>query len=187
MQGVMSGMNMNMTDDSMSMAMVMTFGKFTDYKLKLLFNDWDIQTVTQYIFTWFFVVFFVIFWFGLKHWTQTMVENSLRKLINQNKIDKVDGSENASDSDYQLGGTRQPLLGLMSSATLKRVFILRIIHAFMSAVIYGLALLLMLVAMTYNVGLFLALLVGYFLGDLLFFSIGIQSNYANSNLQQDCH
>jgi hypothetical protein len=75
----------------------------------------------------------------------------------------------------------------MSSATLKRVFILRIIHAFMSAVIYGLALLLMLVAMTYNVGLFLALLVGYFLGDLLFFSMGIQSNYANSNLQQDCH
>jgi hypothetical protein len=184
MPGDMNGtMNMNMTDDymPMSMSMVMTFGKFTDYKLKLLFNEWDIQTVPQYIFTWFFVVFFVIFWFGLKYKTQTMVEDKLRKLLITPKVDKSDGAENTCDS------TRQPLLGLMSSTTLKRVLILRVTHALMSAIIYGLALLLMLVAMTYNIGLFLALLLGYFLGDLLFFSMGIQSNYANSNLQQDCH
>lgn len=183
-------MNMNISEGSMnmtegSMSMVMTFGKFTDFKLQLLFSFWDIQTISQYVFSWLFVVICVIFWHGLKYFTQTTIEESLRKLM----VNSKDTGENVCETEYQLAGNRQPLLGMMSSATLKRIWILRVVHAFMSALIYGLALLLMLVAMTYNIGLFLSLVVGYFLGDLLFYSISIQSVTVSAKApsQLDCH
>jgi len=44
----------------------------------------------------------------------------------------------------------------------------RISHAALGAVQYALSLLLMLVVMTYNNGLFVALIVGYFVGELIF-------------------
>lgn len=46
----------------------------------------------------------------------------------------------------------------------------RLLHAFISAIQYGLSLMLMLVAMTYNPSLFVALITGYFVGDFLFYS-----------------
>lgn len=60
------------------------------------------------------------------------------------------------------------------------LFIGRLIHAVLSGLNYGLALLLMLVAMTYNPSLFLALVVGYALGDFVFFSRTKNSVY-------ECH
>ena len=59
---------------------------------------------------------------------------------------------------------------------------LRLLHAFLSAVNYGLALMLMLVAMTYNPSLFVALVVGYGLGDYMF-HIRIPSGSVENN----CH
>ncbi len=50
-------------------------------------------------------------------------------------------------------------------------FLLRLLHSLVSALSYGLALMLMLVAMTYNPSLFLSLVVGYGLGDFLFFTL----------------
>lgn len=52
----------------------------------------------------------------------------------------------------------------------KKKYGLRILHALLSGLNYGVALLLMLIAMTYNPGLFLALIFGYAVGDFLFFS-----------------
>jgi hypothetical protein len=48
-------------------------------------------------------------------------------------------------------------------------FTLRICHALLSGCNYGLSLLLMMVAMTFNSGLFVALVVGYIVGDLIFY------------------
>lgn len=51
-----------------------------------------------------------------------------------------------------------------------RYFLLRLLHSIMAGVNYGIALLLMLIAMTFNPSLFLALVVGYTIGDFLFFA-----------------
>mmetsp|Transcript_25983 Transcript_25983/g.43289 ORF Transcript_25983/g.43289 Transcript_25983/m.43289 type:complete len:259 (-) Transcript_25983:207-983(-) len=63
----------------------------------------------------------------------------------------------------------------------RRVLLLRILHACLSAASYTLALLLMLISMTYNSTLFLALVIGYGLGDYLFFYLSIQRRMNSSN------
>lgn len=49
------------------------------------------------------------------------------------------------------------------------------------------ALLLMLVAMTYNPTLFLALIVGYFVGDLIFFQPSNSAVNSDEDSGLDCH
>lgn len=44
--------DMDMHMDGMTMAMPMTFGKLSDYKLKLLFEWWDIQEKWQFALSW---------------------------------------------------------------------------------------------------------------------------------------
>lgn len=51
-----------------------------------------------------------------------------------------------------------------------RYIMLRLLHSILSGLNYGVALLLMLVAMTYNPSLFIALMIGYAVGDFLFFA-----------------
>jgi hypothetical protein len=65
---------------------------------------------------------------------------------------------------------RGPSGGVVLNAFEKRqILILRATHAGLSGLSYLWSLLLMLVAMTYNPGLFVALVLGYALGDFLFF------------------
>ena len=48
---------------------------------------------------------------------------------------------------------------------------LRIVHSVLGAIHYGLSLLLMLVAMTFNSALFVALIIGYLIGDYIFYHL----------------
>ena len=50
-----------------------------------------------------------------------------------------------------------------------RYLLLRLLHSIFSGLNYGMALMLMLVAMTFNPSLFLALVIGYSIGDFVFF------------------
>ena len=50
-----------------------------------------------------------------------------------------------------------------------RYFLLRLLHSILSGLNYGMALMLMLVAMTFNPLLFLALVIGFSIGDFVFF------------------
>lgn len=61
-----------------------------------------------------------------------------------------------------------------------RTLLLRAFHSILTGVNYGLALLMMLIAMTYNPSLFLALVSGYSVGDFLFFS-------KSKNSVNECH
>lgn len=184
---------MSMGGDSMSMSMVMTFGKWSDYKLQLLFTSWDIKTKGQYIAAWLCVVLGVICWHGLKYLLTTFVEESIRHLVMNTKTNSHDDTEYANSGSPQgltastkSDSSRLLLLEGKTSSTWKRLLILRVVHAFIAACIYGLALLLMLVSMTYNCGLFLALVVGYFVGDLLFFMLGLHNSSANIQ-EHECH
>lgn len=72
---------------------------------------------------------------------------------------------------------------LMSKGSPQRLQ-LKVIHALLSSLNYGLALMLMLVAMTYNPSLFVALMVGYFLGDFLFHH---ERDAAGDGSSTNCH
>jgi hypothetical protein len=62
-----------------------------------------------------------------------------------------------------------------------RYFWFRILHSILTGLNYGLALLLMLIAMTYNPSLFLALIIGYAFGDFIFFAQMRPSSFS------ECH
>jgi hypothetical protein len=93
------------------------------------------------------------------------------------------------DKDPELGVSPDPTrgggaapTGSMESTAPSQYMLLRALHALISGFNYGVALLLMLVAMTYNPSLFLALMFGYALGDFIFFSWTRPASVA-----QDCH
>ena len=97
----------------------------------------------------------------------------------------------AESSVFANGGSLADALVDSSSAinlSLKE----RVVHAVVSAINYGFALLLMLVAMTYNPSLFLALVVGYGAGDMIFynrtFSRRVSEAYTGVPLgEKECH
>ena len=178
----MNDMNDEMHHDSMDMggmSMQMTFGHVLDYKVTIVWDWWKVTTVTQYVFSWIFVVFLVVFLFIVKMRLITTVEEKMRLLqMNSKEHDsdhtKNNNSKNTANNDAEsvvgegTTTTRYSLLGGdkdNASSSLKSVWMLRLLHAFLSALGYALALLLMLISMTYNVGLCVALLCGYFLGE----------------------
>ena len=137
----------------------------------------------EYFASWLFVCVATVSFHGLRYLI-TIVESNLVTSLN-----KGETSENHTNSDVERGnaptgtGTRTGmestfLIGKKGSSSgvvhhsfdKRQIFMLRLSHASLSGLSYCLALLLMLVAMTYNSGLFLALVVGYALGDFIFFT-----------------
>ena len=185
-------MNHNSTTDKGGgmMSMQMTFGRFTDYKVTIVWDWWNVTTVTQYVFSWLFVVFLVVMLFLVKMRLITSVEEKIRLLqmnskehnsdhtknnneknTNNNAVESVVG-EGMTTTRYSLlvgdkDNARESIVHQISTSppSVKTAWMLRLLHASLSAFGYALALLLMLISMTYNVGLCLALLCGYFLGE----------------------
>lgn len=82
-----------------------------------------------------------------------------------------------------VSGVKGPGGGHTARSLTARSKLKRARYAVISAGCYTLALLLMLIAMTYNSGLFIMLVLGYGIGDYLFVDIGQQAG-----LQADhCH
>lgn len=108
----------------MPMTMVMTFGTFYDYQLKLLFNSWDIQEKWQFALSWFAVVLATIVYHGIRHF-MSLVEDSMYQ-------QKIKGSSQnlLLKSDYS--SQREPLFS--SSVPYWQ---LRLLHAVTSGVNYG--------------------------------------------------
>ena len=184
---------MDMGDDNGDMSgmmMVMTFGSWSDYQLKLLFESWDIKNRWQFALSWLAVVGATISYQGIKFWLIYYETNLMIKATKRSSIaDQVEDTNELPVNVFSNGGSLMD--SLLDSSMMNMSFKERIVHAFVSAVNYGFALLLMLVAMTYNPCLFLALVVGYGLGDVVFFNkICSQrsSKYASvPNGIKECH
>ena len=153
--------------EPMSMSMQMTFGSFRDYQLQLLWSSWDIKEEWQFAVSWVIVFLAVVFYHGLHY-----VIFSLEAAMRINGFKSIDGG----DGDIELGSTQQSLYSVLATSVGSAHLIkttnsrkLRFIHALLAGVRYALALLLMLVAMTYNPGLFMALILGYIAGDFIFY------------------
>lgn len=95
---------------------------------------------------------------------------------------KKSASENALDVNglYSLLGSRNETSSVVSTSRNNAVAF-RMMHALLGGISYGLAMLLMLVAMTYNPGLFMALVAGYVAGDFIFFRL------SGSSPDSGCH
>lgn len=166
----MPGMDHSSTSSMSSMStmsMVMTFGKFGDYKLKVLFDTWDIQTVTQYAFSWIFIVFLVLVLNGIKYVNLVFVETRIKRMTRQLEMNSA--GNHAEKIVQKSNNVFSDMTSKMQSHGWRKVFPLRLLHAVLYAASNGLGLLLMLIVMTYNVGLFWALVLGSFTSDFIFF------------------
>lgn len=186
--------------DMMMMMMTMTFGSWSDYELKIVWEGWDVKTKGQFALSWFAVVLMTIAYQGLKYWHSSldsrMVSLNLKRngsgdeavLPNEKtSLDLTTPSGNPKTAMYEK--LLDNVIGGASEVPLKLV----VLHAALAAFNYALALILMLVAMTYNPSLFMALIVGYFLGDIMFFRRHLAPKFAQYealNYQAaggDCH
>jgi len=133
--------------------MQMTFGKWSDYRVKVVWDGWDITSKTEFAFSWLMVLVMGVFYHVFRY-TLLRVEEDMRKMV-------------SSSYEGLLAGEKSDGMGISVSEDASGMLMLRIKHACLSALHYTLALLLMLVAMTYNPSLFLAVCLGYGLGDFL--------------------
>jgi hypothetical protein len=173
---------------------VMTFGSFRDYKLKLLWESWDIQEEWQFALSWLAVFLAVVLYHALH-----FVIYSLEAVMREKNTDLAlapPRPRKASDGDIELGSSSTDALtanehhdsNLLESSNrhIHKVEFsddskIRIAHAILGGISYGLAMLLMLVAMTYNPSLLLALIFGYAVGDFIFFRL------SGSSPDSGCH
>ena len=189
---------MDSTDDNgcmcMEMSMVMTFGSWSDYELKMLFEGWDIQTKFQFVLSWIAVVIATVAYQGLKLWLVAF-EAKMFSTVSKRSSDKsgIDVEiTGVAGNTFSNGSLLDSLVDNSPNSSRSVPIKERIIHASVSALNYGFALMLMLVAMTYNPNMFVALLVGYFIGDIIFYNRAltqrVSDGYNNvSSSEQECH
>lgn len=165
--------DMDMSDDmDMGMSMVMTFTSWSDYQLKIVWDGWDVKTEWQFALSWFAVMFMTFAYQGLKH-QHTYLEAQIMSLRMKRSDSGDDKGSSSAETPTVSGTSRAPLVEKLIDTVVggsnEIPFKYVLLHAFLGSVNYALALILMLVAMTYNPSLFMALVVGYFLGDIFFF------------------
>ena len=162
---------------TMVMSMQMTFGPFWDYKLTLLFNPWIIEEKWQFALAWVAVVLAVILYHSI-HYVIFSIEAAMR--YSYSAVRDSDGG----DIEMAAKQAHGPSLldgSFDASKSLSGAWKMRLMHAILGGTSYALALLLMLVAMTYNWLLFIALIVGYIIGDMIFFRL------SGSSPDSGCH
>lgn len=176
----------------MDMEMVMTFGKWTDYKLKLLWDDWDITSRVEFGFSWLLVFVMGVVYHLIKFY-MVRTEDDMRKVSasgHQTLLEHENGAVNnsrSSKAEEGISGNGAASALMDSSSPSNAMVILRVKHAALAAIHYALALLLMLVAMTYNPCLFLACCLGYGAGDYAFTNNLLFSSSRSGISNYACH
>ena len=128
------------TGDSMSGSMRSTFGSWSQFQLQLLFETWNITEQWQFALTWFAVVTSVVV-YHLLEYALLILQHGMLALLSQSQ-------EKESDAIVRPNGW----------------LILKMITSFIIACKYGLSLFFMMIAMSFNPSLFLALVIGYLIG-----------------------
>ena len=162
----------------MNMYMVMSFKDWDDYEGEILFRTWNPSNRGQFAASWFAIFLSTIFW----HFLNSELAKIKREMYSSKRSNSGSSLEKGD-----LGLTNNMSSGLINNAidiNTGTMLILRIKHAVLNGFTYGWALLLMLVAMTYNPSLFLALIFGYMFGDFFF---GYNTCKLNGMKTTDCH
>eukprot|EP00638_Chattonella_subsalsa_P007060 CAMPEP_0117767392 /NCGR_PEP_ID=MMETSP0947-20121206/21585_1 /TAXON_ID=44440 /ORGANISM="Chattonella subsalsa, Strain CCMP2191" /LENGTH=178 /DNA_ID=CAMNT_0005591039 /DNA_START=84 /DNA_END=620 /DNA_ORIENTATION=+ len=163
---------MDMDDMDMDMDMVMQMSFSNSINVTILFDWWTTENIGEYIGSLAVIALLVIsFQFTrnfqqlfVYHWAYILKEKErlLRQRNTTNDRHENDGYRSLEDNN------RAPEANRMLNR--KMPFKVRCMYAGLASFNYAFSLLLMLMAMTFNVGVFVALITGYFLGDILFAS-----------------
>ena len=162
------------------MTMVMTFRDWSEYQIKILFDGWNVTTKGQFALSWFAIVAACILYHALKYY---QVRMEARKALIDKKI--------YMSSDALTQGILKDGLDFNTPIVESGVLYMdaemkfNIQHAILVAFNYGLSLMLMLVAMTYNSWLFVALMVGWGIGDYTFYKRTFNLKRTLSTQQQE--
>ena len=156
------------------MNMQMTFSSLNQYKLTIFFEQWNITEVWQFFLFWTCTCLGAILFHYLKY--------CIYKIECSFQTERKNGITTYSEiDDLESNNRKYRKISLVDS------FNLRILHSALMASNYFLSLLLMLIAMTYNSMLFIALIIGYFMGDYLFYIYYPQKLHFSTNVDLDCH
>lgn len=161
-------------------SMSMTFASFSTYKMQVVWGWWDVKTKGQYVATLLALAAAVV----VHRWLVKLEVAYVKKILVQATEGGGAGRGGGGGGFGGLTTTANVELGeslmmggsgagagrahLHGTAAKRVPFSKRLMHAAFSGLLYLYALLLMLAAMTYNPGLFLALGVGYMVGELCF-------------------
>lgn len=169
----------------MDMGMSMTFAPFSSYQLQVVWGWWDVKTKGQYLATLLALAAAVVvhrylvrceLQFVRAAATEggkgggaagpmlTTIAGTTGTTTTNNSVELGEALLMGSNRGGGGGGGGRQGKGKSMRVPVGK----RVVHAAFSAFLYAYALLLMLAAMTYNPGVFLALVVGYMVGDFFF-------------------
>lgn len=148
----MNMMNSSSTDDATTMTS--TFSSWQSYRLHILFSGWDISNPWQFVLSFFAVMAAAAIYHAFECIVAHIEQNFAEYLTESNKLPSDSLSTSSSDLKPLL---QRPRGWSVVQGSLR----------LLSAIKFALALMLMLVAMTMNTSLFLALFLGYMLGVFL--------------------
>lgn len=154
-RGGMDDMPSSMPSSRIAVNEQETFSDWGSYQCHLLFNGWDINKQWQFTLTWFAVLATVVVIHLLECAILSMKTSMLQILQAQNDTDEVDHTATKFKSTAKTGRLIRPYGWL----------VIKMVLSIISGIRYALFLMLMLVAMSFNTSLFIALLFGYLVGD----------------------
>ena len=134
----------------------MTFLPWESYKVQLLFAGWNVSQPWQFALTWFVVMLAAVSLHILDCVSLSLKRSMITMLLQYGAVEAVDKCGDVTVV-FPIEKIKRPM-GWQA---------VKIVHGLLTGTRYGLSLLLMLVAMTFNPSLFLALVVGYIFGDYL--------------------
>ena len=162
--------------------------------MSILWSSWDVKTRWEFFLSWWAVVLATVVYHGIRfliHLVEDQMEGTLPLKVERTTglHDSYQGSDEVNQpmikesnpENARVGSVLPNVTVYEEKISVTKYLWFRLLHAVLSGLNYGLALLLMLVAMTFNPSLFLALMVGYCIGDFVFFSKMRKHSLA------DCH
>ena len=159
MSGVSHGAVSNQVSNATS-SMDASFADWDTYKVRLLLKGWDVREPWQFALTWFVVLLAAMSLHYLDCAYVSMKSSMMQVLQQYNaKMAEIDDEDIVvlERSTGRVARSRRPV----------RWKITKLCISLISGMRYAMTLFLMLTAMTYNPSLFLALVLGFFIGDFV--------------------
>eukprot|EP00047_Mylnosiga_fluctuans_P013847 m.33738 g.33738 ORF g.33738 m.33738 type:complete len:464 (-) comp5137_c0_seq2:34-1425(-) len=169
-----------MANGSMDIMMQMTF--YNDYEVTVLFQTWNVTTVGVYAFACIATFVVAFLWEAMRHKTARIEAVIDRLAAPRGAIDE-DGMEYALQEEVSQAPTS------VTSSTL----IVRSLRTVVHTVHFAVSYFLMLIAMTYNVGLFLCIIFGCGAGYFVFSEVPdrkttlIRAARSSASVSPSCH
>lgn len=158
--------------DTSSGSMSETFSDWGSYQLQLLFNGWNIETQWQFTLT-LFAIFAGVTCLHLVECASTSMKHSMLQILRLRDARKISDIGGHTSIELQPTGSRP--FGWV---------LIKIIFGTISGIRFGLSLILMLIATSYNPSIFVVLVMGFFAGDYLCCDFHVNTKMGSFNTEK---